>query len=149
MFKLAGIGGFFDHLHEGHKYLISTALKVSEKLVIGLSTDKMNQKKQYKEIIQDYSTRKQTIEDFVQSFTELSRLEIIELNDPYGPPIEEEDYEVLVFSLETLPNAIKINEIREEKGMKPLIFIIISLLKDKNGKKISSTKARFKLLRNL
>lgn len=142
MFKLVGMGGCFDHLHEGHKYLISTAFKVSEKLVIGLTTDKMNQKKQYKEEIQDYSTRKQNIENFVQSFTELSRLEIIELNDPYGPPIEDEDYEALVFSLETLPNAIKINEIREEKGMKPLIFIIISLLKDKNGKKISSTDIR-------
>lgn len=142
MFSRVGMGGCFDHLHGGHKYLIETALKVSEKLVIGLTTEEMNQKKQYKEIIQDYSIRKQNIENFVQSFTELSRLEIIELNDPYGPPIEDENYEALVFSLETLPNAIKINEIREEKGMNPLIFIIISLLKDKNGKKISSTNIR-------
>ena len=142
MFKLAGMGGCFDHLHEGHKYLIKTALRVSERLVIGLTTDKMNQKKQYKERIQDYLTRKQNIENFVQSFTELSRLEIVELNDPYGPPIEDKNYEVLVISQETLPNAIKMNEIREEKGMKPLIFIIISLLKDKNSKKISSTNIR-------
>ena len=142
MFKLTGMGGCFDHLHEGHKHLIRTALRITEKLFIGLTTEKMHKKKQYKEKIQDYMTRKRNIENFVQSFTDLNRIDIVELNDSYGPPIEDENYEALVVSLETIPNAIKINEIREEKSMKPLIFIIISLLKDKNGKKISSTNIR-------
>jgi pantetheine-phosphate adenylyltransferase len=145
MFKLAGMGGSFDHLHEGHKYLIQTALGVSEKICIGLTTEKMHKNKKFREKIQDFSIRKKNIEDFVQSFTNPNRLEIVELNDPFGPPIEEEDYEALIISKETLPNAIKINEIREDKDMKPLIFVVIPLIKEKNGKKLSSTQIRKKM----
>ncbi|MBY9013613.1 MAG: hypothetical protein KGD70_14660, partial [Candidatus Lokiarchaeota archaeon] len=37
------------------------------------------------------------------------------------------------------------NELREEKGLNPIILIVIPLLKDKNNKKISSTAIREKL----
>ena len=49
MFELVGIGGTFDHLHEGHKLLVETALKISKKLMIGLTTDRLLGNKKFKE----------------------------------------------------------------------------------------------------
>ena len=142
MFKLAGMGGNLDHLHEGHKLLLKTALEVSESIVIGLTTEKMHKNKQFKEKIEDYSTRKLKIEKFIQTFSDLKRVQIIELNDSYGPPIEDKNYEALIISQETIPNALEINEIREQSGMKPLILVVIPILRDEKGNKISSTEIR-------
>jgi pantetheine-phosphate adenylyltransferase len=139
------MGGTFDHLHEGHKLLIKTALSLSKSLVIGLTTEKLLKNKKFSLKLEDYRTRKTNLENFIKSFTELNRVKIIELNDPYGPPIEDPQYEGLVVSQETYLAAVKMNEIRENKGFQPLIIIIIPMIKDKNNKKISSTSIREKL----
>jgi len=39
------MGGTFDHLHDGHKFLIKTALLFSKKIVIGLATENLLKKK--------------------------------------------------------------------------------------------------------
>ena len=139
------MGGTFDHLHEGHKLLIKTALSISTNLVIGLTTEKLLKNKKFSLKLENYLTRKTNLEIFIKSFTELNRVKIIELNDPYGPPIEDPQYEGLVVSQETYHAAVKMNEIRENKGFQPLIIIVIPIIKDKTNKKISSTSIREKL----
>ncbi|MHA1294170.1 MAG: pantetheine-phosphate adenylyltransferase [Promethearchaeota archaeon] len=140
------MGGTFDHLHEGHKFLIKTALSISQNIVIGLTTDKLLKNKKFASKIQDYQTRENNLIEFIKNFTEISRVKIIPLSDPYGPPINDPKYEGLVISQETIVNATKINEIRERKGFKPLILIVIPILKNKKGEVISSTKIREKLI---
>jgi len=51
----------------------------------------------------------------------------------------------LVVSQETYDNALKLNENRMKKGLKPLVLIVIPLLKDENSNKISSTSIREKI----
>ena len=58
---------------------------------------------------------------------------------------QDPEYEGLILSQETYENALKLNKNREEKGLKPLILIVIPLLKDKDYNKISSTLKRKKL----
>lgn len=141
MFKLAGLGGTFDHLHEGHKLLITTALNVAEQVVIGLTTDELLKNKKYASKLEDYETRKKHLLKYLKKISNLDRVSIVELNDPYGPPAYEKKYEVLVASHETYTNAIEINNLRKEKELSPLIIVLIPILKDKN-KKISSTDIR-------
>lgn len=136
------MGGTFDHLHEGHKSLIKTALSLSEKIVIGLTTEKLLKNKKFSSKLEDYKTRKNNLKIFIKSIADLSRVEIIELYDPYGPPVNEPEYEGIIVSHETYKTAVKINEIREKNGFKPLIIIIIPIVKDKYNKKISSTAIR-------
>ncbi len=140
------MGGTFDHLHNGHKYLIKTALSISKKIVIGLTTEKLLKNKKVASKIEDYKTREKKINNFIENITDLNRVEIVELNDPYGPPINEPEYEGIVVSQETYETAIKINEIRENKGFKPLIIIVIPIIKDENNNKISSTAIREKFM---
>jgi len=139
------LGGTFDHLHEGHKYLLKKALSISHKIVVGLTTEELLKNKKYFSKLEDYKTRENNIKKFISSFTDLNRIEIIKLNEPYGPPINDPEYEGLIVSQETYPTALKLNEIREKKGFNPLIIIIIPMIKDKNNKRISSTLIREKL----
>jgi pantetheine-phosphate adenylyltransferase len=136
------MGGTFDHLHEGHKYLITTALSVSEKIVIGLTTEKLLKNKKFFSKLEDYKTREKNLRSFIKTIVDSNRVEIMELNDLYGPPINEPEYEGIIVSQETYKTAVKINEIREQKGFKPLIIIVIPIIKDKNNNKISSTAIR-------
>ncbi len=145
MLNLVGMGGTFDHFHNGHKYLIETALSISHHVVIGLTSQKMLKRKKFASKIEDYETRKKNLENFISSITDLDRVKIIELNDPYGPPVKEPEYEGLIVSQETYSNGLKLNEVREANGFKPLIIIVIPMIMGKNNQRLSSTAIREKL----
>ncbi len=65
-----GLGGTFDHLHEGHKLLLKTALSISEKVEIGLTSQELLKNKQFFSKLEDYKTRKANLELFISSFTD-------------------------------------------------------------------------------
>ena len=136
------MGGTFDHLHEGHKSLINVALSISNNIVIGLATKDLLKNKKFASKLEDYETRKSNLENFIKSFADLKRIKIIELKEPYGPPANESDYEGMVVSEETYKVVLKINEIRESKGFRPMIIIVIPIVKSDDNKKISSTSIR-------
>ena len=139
------MGGTFDHLHDGHKYLIETALSLSNKVHIGLTTQEMLKRKKFVSKIEDYETRKKNLENFINNITDLDRVKIIELDNPYGPPFDDPEYEGIIVSQETYKGALKINEIRDEKGFNPLIIIVIPMLMGSDNQRLSSTAIREKL----
>jgi pantetheine-phosphate adenylyltransferase len=139
------MGGTFDHLHQGHKYLIQTGLRFSKKLVIGIISDDLLKKKAYASKIEPYQLRKANLLAYLSSISSIDRVEFEKLDDIYGSAIYDPEYEGLIVSQETYNTAIKINKIREEKGLKPLLIIVIPLIKDENNKKISSTAIRKQL----
>ncbi|MGV9203380.1 MAG: pantetheine-phosphate adenylyltransferase, partial [Promethearchaeia archaeon] len=132
----------FDHFHKGHQLLIETGLKISEKLVIGLSTEELLKNKEYREHLESYNVRKKHLTQFLKKHSSLDKTEICELNDPFGPPAREPEYEAIVVSQETYEEALKVNTLRIEKGFKPLVIIVIPILKDTSNRKISSTDFR-------
>ncbi|MBD3198039.1 MAG: pantetheine-phosphate adenylyltransferase [Candidatus Lokiarchaeota archaeon] len=140
-----GLGGTFDHLHKGHRLLLETALNVGYNVVIGLATKDLLENKEYSSKLESFKTRKKNLEEFISTLAELQRVEIIKLNDPYGPPAYEADYQGIIVSEETYETALKINQMRKDKGIDPMIIVVIPLLKDENNKKISSTIIRQQL----
>lgn len=144
-FNLVGMGGTFDHLHDGHKYLLETAISLSQEVHIGLITEKLLENKKFASKIEDYETRKNNLENFISTIADLGRVKILELDNPYGPPIDDPAYEGIVVSQETYKGALRINEIRAEKGFKPLVIVVIPMLMDENNNQISSTAFREKL----
>ncbi|MFX1348132.1 MAG: pantetheine-phosphate adenylyltransferase [Promethearchaeota archaeon] len=139
-----GLGGTFDHLHEGHKFLLRTALSISEFVEIGLTSQDLLKSKQYPLKLEDYKTREENLKNFLSSLADLKRINIVEIKDwsDMDKYAQDPEYEGLVVSQETYENALKLNENREKIGLKPLILIVIPLIKDKRQNKISSTSIR-------
>ncbi|KAL8767298.1 MAG: hypothetical protein Q9209_006136 [Squamulea sp. 1 TL-2023] len=73
------VGGTFDHLHVGHKLLLSmTALvlnnnitpgsKVNRSLTVGITGDKLLENKRFSEQLQDWHQRQTAVESFLLAF---------------------------------------------------------------------------------
>ena len=141
------MGGTFDHLHEGHKFLLKTALSISEIVEIGLTTQNLLENKEFYSKLEDYKTRQEKLKDFIKTFTNLERINIVEIKnwDDMDRYAQDPEYEGLVVSQETYENAVKLSETREKIGLEPLILIVIPIFRDKNNQKLSSTSIRKKL----
>ncbi len=123
------------------------ALSISEFIEIGLTSQDLLKNKQYASKLEDYETRKANLITYISSIADLNRINIVEIKnwtdmDKYA---QDPEYEGLVVSQETYENALKLNENREKKGIKPLILVVIPLIKDKDRNKISSTSIREKI----
>lgn len=94
--------------------------------------------------MEDYNTRETNLKEFISTFTNINRINIVEIKnwDDMNKYAQDPEYEGLIVSQETYENALKLNNNREEMGLKPLILIVIPIIKDKNEKKISSTSIR-------
>eukprot|EP01084_Bolivina_argentea_P032241 59629_1 len=145
-YKQSVFGGTFDHLHSGHKVLITIAcLIASNILYIGLSIDKLLAKKKYSHMLQSFDKRKEILINFISFIKPDLKVIIEELNDIYGPSIYE-SIEVLVISKETEKGGNYVNAKRKELKRKELELIVIDFIfnSDNNNEnaKISSTTIR-------
>jgi len=142
------MGGTFDHFHDGHKFLIKTALNLSKTVEIGLTSQELLKNKNSPSKLEDYGTRKNNLIAFINSFADINRVSIVEIRnwDDMAKYSQDPEYDGLIVSQETYSNAVKLSEQREVKGLGPLILIVIPLLKDKNNKRISSTAIREELV---
>lgn len=136
-YKKLAVGGTFDKFHNGHKRLIEESFKYGENVVIGVSSDIFANEKGVSE---DCKTRMTNLKDFLSKSHK--NFEVSKLDDPYGTTITEPDFEAIVVSKETELTALKINEIRKEKDMKPIDIIVIDFVFAEDGVPISSTRIR-------
>jgi len=143
-FELVGLGGTFDHLHDGHRLLLKTAAKLGDHVAIALATDKLLKNKLYRDKLESYKNREKNLSIYLENELNLLRdsYTIIPLNEPFGIAITEPKLEAHVSSLETYEVSIKINEERNKNGLPPMILIIIPIVNDSEGKKLSSTDIR-------
>jgi pantetheine-phosphate adenylyltransferase len=130
------VGGTFDKFHRGHQLLVKTAFQVGEQVLIGVTSDKFGG---IKGEIEPCDVRMSNLNQLLK---ERSNYIISRLDDPYGVTIDDESVDAIVVSPETEPTAFKINDIRRERGMKPLDIITISMVLADDGKPISSTRIR-------
>ncbi|RLF22763.1 MAG: phosphopantetheine adenylyltransferase, partial [Thermoprotei archaeon] len=68
--------------------------------------------------------------------------DITRIDDVYGTSISEEELEAIVVSEETLYRALEINRIRVEKGLRPLVIVVVPMVLAYDGKPISSSRIR-------
>lgn len=137
-YKLLALGGTFDHFHVGHEGFILFAAEIAESLIIGITSQNMTRAKEYSELIQPLHVRKQAVRHFCKIHN--IKAQVITLEDPYGPTIEENKIQAIACTKDTIAGAEKINEIREKLRLPELPIHVHTLLKDSEGSKTISAE---------
>ena len=141
MFTLTALGGTFDIIHIGHLILLQKAISISEKIIIGLTSDSFIEKTG-KKITNNFEQRSETLEKIIhEKFPDCS-FEIAKLDDDFGPAVIEGDVDALVVSDETRKKGDILNTLRKEQNLKPVDIIIVPMKMAFDGNRISSTRIR-------
>ena len=123
------LGGTFNKFHRAHKKLIDLVLSIGDENYIGVTSDEYTKKvKKKKRGLKTFQERASVVADYVED-----KATVFKLNDYAGPAMDE-IMDAVVVSEETLPNALKINKERSEKGFKELaVFVIPTMSKKELG----------------
>jgi len=158
----AVVGGTFDHLHAGHKALLSRACTVARSVTLGLTTDAYVAK--YKETVdeenisgvacpristrayQSYAVRKQHVTRWLRECGYLAKVRIVPIDDAYGPTLGRTDevrsLDAIVVSSQTKQGAYAINKKRRALGLPELQIVEVSMVPAYDKKPISATRIR-------
>lgn len=178
-FKCVAVGGTFDHLHAGHRLLLTvTALLLNvpdtrhvcsdRSITIGITGDKLLQKKKFADQMQDWDERQRAVESFLLGILELRlptdslksndrasspdtggrivrqrfesglAINYDEIFDPFGPTITDPAIAALVVSGETRSGGQAVNEKREAQGWSSLEILEVEVLNAEGEEKDSS-----------
>jgi len=140
--KKIGLGGTFDHFHDGHASFLSFASKHGNELVIGVSSDDFTTKleKEYQESLETFEVRSKTVRDFCK--VNKIKAEVFELTDIYGPTITKDStIDALCYTSDSRRGVTIINFKRQELKLEPLPLIEHKLL-EVGGKILNSTSIR-------
>jgi len=140
-FSLIAMGGTFDIIHHGHITLLSTAFEISEKVIIGLTSDEFVQKKG-KNPIHKYDERLKNLTSIIFKKFPNSYFEISQLNNDFGPAVFEKEVQALVVSDETKNQGNILNKLRTERNLSPVEIIVVPMTLAKDGKRISTTRIK-------
>lgn len=145
-FKTTVLGGTFDHFHKGHLKLLSYGLFISQKLIVGVTSDEYV--REFKITARDsksfesFAIRKKNIEEYLNQNAK-GRYEIVKIDDMFGTTLDKSfSADAIVVSKETLKRARVINKKRKEKNLSPFEILIQDPVLAEDKKPISSFRIR-------
>jgi len=126
---VVALGGTFDHLHAGHKILLSMAAWItSEKLIIGVTDDALLQNKANKHVVEKLPQRMERVREFMTFFKPELALDIVAIDDVYGPTGWDANIQALVISKETASGAAAIASHRQARKLPQLEVFTIDVI---------------------
>ena len=142
------MGGTFDIIHVGHLTLIEKAASISERVIIGLTSDSLAAKNG-KNLKNNFEMRLENLTKILNEKFSSSVFEIAMLNDDFGPAVIEGEVDALVVSEETSKKGDILNTKRNERNLSPVEIIIVPMKLASDGERISSTRIRNAEIDNL
>ena len=140
-FSLIAMGGTFDIIHRGHLTLLENAFEISDKVVIGLTSDEFVQKKG-KTPIHKYDERLKNLISVIFHKFPNTDFEISQLNNDFGPAVLEKDVQALIVSGETSDQGNVLNKLRTERNLPLVEIVVVPMFLAKDGVRISSTRIK-------
>ena len=140
-FSLIAMGGTFDIIHRGHLTLLENAFEISDKVIIGLTSDEFVQKKG-KTPIHKYDERLKNLISVVFHKFPNTDFEISQLNNDFGPAVLEKDVQALIVSGETSDQGNVLNKLRTERNLPLVEIVVVPMFLAKDGVRISSTRIK-------
>eukprot|EP00434_Breviolum_minutum_P031338 symbB.v1.2.027711.t1/scaffold2861.1/size68641/1 len=140
--EYVAVGGTFDHLHQGHKVLLSCAAAIATRgLVVGISGDPLLREKAAASHLQSWGDRARTVAAFLSLQRPDLTVRLEELSDAFGPSLRPE-LGALVVSAETEVGGHAVNQKRQELQRSTLHLLVVPLVIDRAGEKMSSSTLR-------
>ena len=140
-FSLIATGGTFDIIHRGHLTLLSTAFTISDKVIIGLTSDELAEKKG-KLTINQYEKRLENLTTVISKEFPNTTFQINKLDNDFGPAVLEKEVEALIVSDETSNQGPILNQLRAETKLPPVKIITVPMFLAKDGTRISTTRIK-------
>lgn len=140
--RVAVLGGTFDHLHAGHRALLTAGFAYADRVGIGITTDEvLRQWATKKGTVEPFSIRKSRLERWLRATFPRRSWWLIPLRDRWGAVLEPTT-EALIVSEETLRVAEEANRRRRRRGLRPLALGIVHPVLAEDLLPISSTRIR-------
>ena len=140
-YNLVALGGTFDIIHAGHLALLDKGFSISKKVIIGLTSDELAEKKG-KKLLHSFQIRYSTLESLLKEKFPNSIFEIAKLDNDFGPAVIEDNVNALVVSEETRNKGILLNKLRLDKDQSSVTIIVVPMVLAKDGTRISTTRIR-------
>ncbi|MSV26795.1 MAG: cytidyltransferase [Nitrosarchaeum sp.] len=140
-FVLVAMGGTFDIVHKGHIVLLSKAFSISSKVIIGLTSDELAQKRG-KKTLNNYHKRNETLISTIKTNFPNHSFQITKLDDDFGPAVLEENIDALIVSGETENQGKILNQLRKEKNLSPVKIVLVQMVLAQDGDRISTTRIK-------
>ena len=140
-FSLVAMGGTFDIVHRGHLTLLSNAFNISDKVIIGLTSDEFAEKKG-KTPVNRYEQRLENLTSVISKEFPNASFEISKLENDFGPAVLEKEVEALIVSDETSSQGNILNELREKKNLPLVQIVTVPMHLAKDGTRISTTRIK-------
>lgn len=146
-FNICAVGGTFDHLHDGHKILLSMSLFLTfSKLIIGITGSSLLLNKKFNQVLQSFDIRKSSVLNFIQLIHPLisggKLIEFYEINDICGPTGYISNIDSLIISEETTSGGEFVNKYRKDHGFKQLDITSIKVIGDEQSNSNNSWKGK-------
>lgn len=139
------LGGTFDHLHAGHRLLLAAgALTATDEIFVGITDAKLLLNKRGKSSVASYDSRRDAAVAYLASVAPDLHVTTGTLGDPLVQPAASTDpgILVLVVSEETVPGGEAIEKYRIEVGNPAIELLVVPVLDNGTGGKLSSTDLR-------
>ncbi len=140
-FSLVAMGGTFDIIHKGHLTLLSNAFDISDKVIIGITSDEFAARKG-KILTNKYDQRFKNLTSVLTKKFPDTPFEISKLENDFGPAVLEMDIEALIVSDETSNQGTVLNELRTKKNLPPVQVVMVPMFLAKDGTRISTTRIK-------
>lgn len=134
------MGGTFEVIHRGHERLITTALRLSDQVLIGVTSDELSRRLKKRHYVSPFRQRKARLLKYLAALGAENRTHIAKIDDKFGPPQNRRDFNAIVATIDTLETARRLNRLREKKGLEALDLILVPLVRGQDGKRISTTR---------
>ena len=140
-YDIVAMGGTFDIIHDGHMKLLSKAFSISNKTIIGLTSDELAAKKG-KNLIKNYQQRFESLKSVIEKNFPKSSYEISKLENDFGPAVIEGSVQALVVSEETSNKGRLLNELRSKRNLPLVETVVIPMVLAEDGDTISTTRIK-------
>lgn len=142
-YNLVVCGGTFDRLHKGHKDFLSSAFSISEKVLIGITSDTFVSTIKHFSEGEPYQKRQEAVVEFLREKDLFERAMILPIDTVYIPKAWEVlPIEAVAVTDDSLEGAKKINIDRQKRGRTQLPIALIHLSTAEDGLPISASRIR-------